>query len=502
MTTQITANGSQSVTTKVLNPDGTVAGTSTETAQRQRAVEERSLDINNDGTIDHRQRDVTVFNADGSRTQTKSELSRDGVKLLSQTIATVSGNQLSKTLQTDYNGDGVYDEKVSELSVINANGSVTTTASVVMGANTLASRSVSTKSANGLSTSVDIDRDGDGTVDLRTAKTSTIYATGATGESSRVTAGNGALISSQSTFVTADKLAATTTVDLDGDGRADESEDGDPQRRRFDQHVALDLCGDRSIQLLVICHHKRRRPFHGDRHRSRRQWHNRLVKDGRYRTQWRRQCHHDNPQLFCRGVVLNQDIATTSADGLIKNTLWDATGDGAIDRSSYEVNVLNADGSTTKTVTLYKAASALESRTITTTSADQLTRVVTEDVDGDGIIDYRSESVTAANGIKTTANTNLGANGIEVTGKSVVSTYLDIWTITSRYGANGVLTGSSTTSKWIDTYGNVVQAFEEFTGAVLKQKALVTTSGDGLSKTTQWDLTGAGTYGRSRPRSR
>ena len=92
-----------------------------------------------------------------------------------------------------------------------------------------------------------------------------------------------------------------------------------------------------------------------------------------------------------------------------------------IDRSSYEVNVLNADGGTTKTVTFHKAANALESRTITTTSADQLTRVVTEDVDGDGIIDYRSELVTAANGVDTTSNTNLGPNGIDITGRSVVS---------------------------------------------------------------------------------
>ena len=494
VTTQIAANGSQSATTKLLNPDGTVARQSTATASGNGLSRSETFDFNNDGVLDRRSTDVIVFNADGSTTQTKSELSGSGGTLLSRTSVTVSGNQLSKTSQTDYNGDGVYDERIAETTVINANGSVTTTTTDTMGASTLVGKSISTTSANGLSASVDIDKDGNGTVDITTSKVSTIYATGATGEAVSVKAGNGALISSQSTYVTADKTAASTNIDLNGDGRADESRavirnaDGSTSTT-LSTFAATGQLGSRSFVTTSDDGLSTVQTTDLDGNGSTdvsKTVDLTLNADGSATTTIR--------NYSSTGALLNQEFATTSADGLAKNTLWDAKGTGVINRSVYETTSLSADGSTTNIVTFMKAGNALESQTIAWTSADKLTRSVTEDINGDGKIDYKSETTTAANGVRTTTNSNLAADGVTVTGQSVVSSYLDLWTLAYRYGANGVFTGYSAFSKWIDSYGNTVQSFREYVGTTLKEQALVTTSGNGLTKTTQWDLTGSGTY--------
>jgi trimeric autotransporter adhesin len=497
VTSLISASGSQCVTTNVLNAAGAVMRTSTVAISADGLTKTTVFDVNADTLVDHASTDIIVFNADGSRTETVSELARNNA-LLSKSTTTVSGNGLSTTMLRDYDGNTTIDEKLTEVTVINANGSVTTTTGDFVGSNNvLVGREIVTTSANGLTSTIDVDRDGNGTVDTKTTKASTIYATGATDETLTQRAGDGSLISRESTYVSADKKTVYTTTDINGDGLVDETRcdvlnnDGSTSTTISTLGLAGALVSKTSVTesddgLVTSAYIDNDGNGTIDQTTTSATT---LNIDGSVTTITR--------NYLATGALKDQATVTVSADSLTKTTLWDAKGTGVINRSSTETTVLDIYGGTTQTVSFYKTGNVLESRTTTITSTDKLTTTVTEDINGNGLNEYKSVSVLGADGVRTTTNANLGVDGITIIGKTVVSAYLDLWTTIARYGNGTTFDGWTKIENATNANGSAVQTTSEFTsGNVLKSKEVVTTSGSGLYTTQEWDLTGAGTYGR------
>ena len=91
------------------------------------------------------------------------------------------------------------------------------------------------------------------------------------------------------------------------------------------------------------------------------------------------------------GGLLDRLVTTTSANGLSKSSTLDVNGDSAIDFSQTTITVLNADGSRLTVVSDFFGNGALRSRTVTTTSANGLSKTTEFDLNGDGVVDEMPE---------------------------------------------------------------------------------------------------------------
>ncbi|UXN76071.1 hypothetical protein N8D56_25530 (plasmid) [Devosia sp. A8/3-2] len=93
------------------------------------------------------------------------------------------------------------------------------------------------------------------------------------------------------------------------------------------------------------------------------------------------------------GTLQSTSTAVVSGNGLSTTIDSDLNGDGTIDRRSTDVTILNADGSGTRTVTTYKGPSTVEGKTTTTTSGDGLTILTVWEALGQGVTRSRTETV-------------------------------------------------------------------------------------------------------------
>jgi hypothetical protein len=120
----------------------------------------KALDTNGDGAVDSTQQITERLNADGSQTITYSDLNANGT-LRGRVITTISANGLSKTSQINLNGLGNALETETDVTVLNADGSMTRTVTDLYADGSLKAKSVFTSSANGKSITANIDIDGD-----------------------------------------------------------------------------------------------------------------------------------------------------------------------------------------------------------------------------------------------------------------------------------------------------------------------------------------------------
>ncbi|WP_431310711.1 DUF4214 domain-containing protein [Labrys miyagiensis] len=496
----VNADGSTTTTISNFAPNGTLINRSLITSSANGLSTTTKTDINGDGTYDSVTTDVIVANADGSRTETVSDTSANGT-LIDKTIATTTADGLTQTRQQDLNGDATIDRTTVDAIVLNGDGSRIETVSTTSNNGTLLSKTVTTDSADRLTTTVTSDANGDGHVDQ--TQVGVRNADGSTTKTVTNTAINGALVSKTVTTTTANGLSTTTQTDVDGDGVYDGSSS---------DVVVLNADGSRT---------------------------------------------ETKSSLSGGGALLSKSVLTTSGNGLSITRQGDANGDGVFDSDSTDVTVLNANGSKTETVSKYNGAgSALISKIVTTTSGNGLSEVTTEDLDGDGTVDLTISDAVALNAdgskqeTKTTTNANgtlianvvtttsadrktatvasdLDGNGVnDITSTAVVNADGSTTTTVSTYNASGTLTSTSTkivsanglsTTTQTDLDGNgtidlstsnvtVVNAdgsktetLAEYTGTTtLKNKVILATSASGLSVVTTWDDTGDGIVDRTR----
>ena len=90
----------------------------------------------------------------------------------------------------------------------------------------------------------------------------------------------------------------------------------------------------------------------------------------------------DNATLHSDGSLANETISTTSADGLTKTIAFDDAGNGIIDRRQTDDTVVGADGSKTETASDLNGSGVLEDSTTTATSADGSLVTIDRDLDG------------------------------------------------------------------------------------------------------------------------
>jgi hypothetical protein len=430
------ADGSSTITTQDFASNGTLLDTSVVTTSANGLTVTTQADLNGDGTIDRTLTDALVNNADGSKTQTITNKSADGTLLAKSVIAT-SADRKTTTINTDANGDGLNDRL--ETVAIQTNGSTTDSVSDFNPNASLRDKSVVTTSANGLSITTQIDRNGDGVFDLTTADVTVLGSDGSRTRTVTESNANGSLKSKTVTATSASGLSVTTQTDANGDG-------------------VFELTTT-SVSVL--------------------------NNDGSTTT--------TVTEKNANGSVRDKTIATTSGNGLSTSIQTDVNGDGVIDLISTQTVSINADGSQTETDTSKNANGTLRSQTITVTSADSRSVQISRDTNGDGHIDQTESITLAADGSKTDQIINLNPNGTASSG-TITITSADGNTVTSGQDLNGdgIIDRSTVTSLVYNADGTTTSTVSTYRGTTLTSRQSTLTSADGKTTTKSVDMDGDG----------
>lgn len=485
-------------TQKTLNADGSVTtiqtqyrgngetaahkvGSSTVTVSANGLVQTAFADENGDGVFDSKTVVQTVLNNDGSKTQTTTSFNGDGSQQTGKTVTTTSDDGLTTTNSIYVGESATVDSTSTTQTVLGADGSKTTTISAFAANGALVSREITFVSGDGLSSTKTVDNDGNGITDVSVANS--VDALGAKTSVTSTFDDAGILASKSTQVVSADGLTVTTTNDADGNGTTDST----------------------SVSQTV------------------------LHADGSKTT--------TTTNSDASGTVLNKVIQTVNADGASVTTSFeqpDVTASGiktiSADQSAWEdvdasaisssttATVLNADGSTTKTISNHNGDGSLRDQSIATTSADGLTSRTTIDLDGDGTVDQTIVAQTLANGSTTVSRMDgsvANASGREygTTSGQYTTQNADGSVTTVHYDKNGdgLAESQTVTTLVLGADGSTVRTVERsvlsggqsnsanpvYTPS-LEDRTVVTTSADGRTVTTEWDLDGSGSIDQSR----
>src|SRR5215472_7320704 len=353
-TTTHNADGSTSIDVRQLNADGSLAGESISTVSADGLSKTLRQDTTGNGIFDSVQTDVTVVNADSSRTETLSNLNGAGV-LLNATVTTVSADGKSRTILRDVDGNGLADQ--SEVHQTNADGSTVVTVSDLDPNESLRDRTVLTTSADGLSKRTDVDHTGSGSFDATQTDVTVVGADGSRTETITSLNADGSIDARSVKVTSADGRTKTTTSDFNGDG-------------------IVDLTTTAAIVIAA---------------------------DGSSVT--------TQTDVNANGSLRDRTITSLSADGLSRTVQTDFDGNGSTDLTTSDVTVLNANGSRTETVTDRNGDGSLLDQSTTIYGADGRSRTVSADSNGDGVIDHLETIVVAADGSSVDTVTDTNANG-------------------------------------------------------------------------------------------
>ncbi|MHA6299952.1 hypothetical protein [Devosia sp. CAU 1758] len=468
---------STEVQAKVLNTDGTTqttttryAGTGTTAADRIDGTvtlvsgnglsTETKRDADGDGTVDSQVTEITVLNADGSTTRTTTNFNGAGTIQTGRLVAKVSDDGLTKTSWKYLGSSTTPDISETETTVLNADGSRTVTVATRSQDNSLVLQNVTTISGDGLSATTVIDLDGDGVTD-KTIETVTSASGSVTTESETF---DGTTLESRSVrTVTANGLSVTVETDLDGDTVLD---------RKTTDLTTLATDGSRT---RVETHYK------------------------------------------AGNVVEGKTTTVTSGDGLTIESTFEALGSGTT-RKRTEVTSVAADGTTTRVVENRKGDGSLNDRTVSSVSADGTIVRTTTDIDGDGNVDQTVVKASRADGSVLTSymdGTVASASGRDYgnAGGKYVLEAADGLVRTTQFDAdgNGLAESETVESSVIGTDGERVKTISRYDlsggsatdanpnyARSLVEQAVITTSPNGRTITSEWDRDGDGIAETSR----
>lgn len=145
------------------------------------------------------------------------------------------------------------------------------------------------------------------------------------------------------------------------------------------------------------------------------------------------------------GGLLARTVTTKSADGRLTTIERDPAGIGSTTETRTIATDTLADGTVLVTTSTYDGLGVLKDRRIEQTSGDKHTVTVTVDANGDGVTDHVETTTNAVDGSSTVVVTDFGAAGV-VTGKSTVVQSFDglTTTTTSDIEGDGILDRSAT----------------------------------------------------------
>ncbi|MBB4239280.1 hypothetical protein GGD57_005903 [Rhizobium esperanzae] len=438
-TTILKANGSTATTTNDIVAGVTKSITLTEVSADGLTVTTQWDTAGTGGgtTFNKSRTDVTILNANGSRTQTISNLT--GTTLTSRYLVTTSANGLSITTQIDPTGAGAYSQTATDVTVLNANGTKTRTVESKKADGSLISRTTTTISANGLITSSSQERPG--FTNQTVTDMITVLADGAVRETVETRDSGGTIrIGKIVSLTSADKL--TLTIDRDGNGDD-----------KVDQHQET-VTANSGIQTSVTTNFKA---------------------DGT--------------------TIKDKSTVIVSADGRLTTTTWDLDGDGTIDRQRLTNFTANADGSSTTVISdTDLPAGTLAATTTIQSSADGRLKTTSKDINGDGTADQVETITVDSTGASVSVVTNnatarlvsnLTPGGVywtqAIAAKIETTTSADGRTKIAKYDYDGNGVYETVMQSTVQVDGSIVTAVTESNASgTVTAKGTISTSADGL----------------------
>ncbi|NOT71817.1 MAG: DUF4214 domain-containing protein, partial [Hyphomicrobium sp.] len=451
-------------------------------------------DLNGDNLTDLKTVAITTANPGQNTVKSQINFAQNGA-VLSRVLTTTSANGLSKTTQTDTDGNAVYEVTATDVTVIGAGQSKTETITERNTDNSLRSQTTIAINASRTLTSIEQDSNGDSFIDHR--QTIATQTNGTIVDTLSNWNPNGTKLNQTVTTTDATGLSTTTQSDYNADGLYDLTRtdvivlnaNGSRTETIVDKNYDNSIRGQTEVttsgnELSVTT----RTDLDGIGGFETTQTDVTVVNADGSRTE-------TVSVLNANATLRNKVETTTSANGLTTTRKTDFNGDGTYDRTTNDVTVMNANGSTVQTVTEQNGnGGSLRASTVKTISADLQTASITRDTNGDGHIDQSDVVSTASNGLVTRTITNFNANG---------SVKNSEWTTTSANGlvrndyvdidGNGIADQRTAHVRTLNADGSTVDVSTWYDGSTVTKSESVTTNASGRTVTTVTDDNGDGT---------
>lgn len=494
----ILADGSKVTTENLYTPSGVSFQASGTTVNGSGLTTSSTVDYDGDGVSDVTSSDVTVINDNGSTKRTITKTSANGTTLGSASIVT-TGNGLSVTSQEDLNGDGVIDLKTVQLNEIKTSGYSTRTTSSYRGSSLISKVEENVK-LNDLGGFTKYDLDGNGVIDQVLTTSRTFNANGSVKEESYLKTNSGILLSKTTSLTGADGKSRNLTYDTDGDGVVDRQTsvvvNNNGTTVRTDDRVSV--AGTMTSRIVSEVSSTGLTSS----------WRRDLDSDGSFERSGIDVTLHAEDGSQTRtvtefdalGVIATKVVYTTSADNLTKMVVWF---EGANEvRSSSDVTMINGDGGTTRTIEFRKADGSLESREVRIEHPHNSTSTTTWDINGDGVIDQRFETLLASDGTYVETASDVAAGGLTARQRTVTTSANGLQkTVDYDSDGDGIVDKRVTSNIALNANGSrttVTRTYvRQTTGLVLDATETTETSADGRSILTQWDTDGSGTVDKN-----
>lgn len=498
-TTDLTVNGDGSTTSSdvVTNQDGSLRTASTVTQSDDTLSKTSSMDEDGDGTNDWTRSDVTTI-VSSERTEVHTVTNQDG-SIRSMDKSVLGADKVSMEVWRDLNQNGIFEtmDLVAEVTVDGATGTRTASEWMRNADGSITSSSVTETSEDGLTITTAIDADGDGDTDTEISDVTVINGDGSSTRTVETRNGDGSLRNRSVTDSTADGLSATTSTDIDGDGVADGvsaaslTVNGDGSITRAESeyagdgttllsHAIIDESDDRLTRTVTM-------DANGDGHTDL-VTHSVEAADGS--TSITTTAYHAD------GSVAGIETGSVSANGLVSVTTTDSNADGLNETVVSDTLVYNGDGSTTRALDVDNGDGSDRSETVTTVSDDGLLTTVQSDANGDGTYERvtTSHTVLNADGSKATTTQIKAANGALLS-QSVTTISDDGLAITLQRDGDGDgdfdLVETTVTNLLADGSVEVSSELRDEAGN-LRESTVNTVSDNGRSDITETDLNGDG----------
>lgn len=378
--TVVAGDGTRTRTVTDTNNDGSLRDKTVTVTNVDGSTQRQSIDLDGDTGVDLFRNTDILRNGDNSVTTTVTEKNRDGSKR-AVTTTQISGDGLTHNTSYDLNGDGLVDTTHKETTVIGTDGSRTSysadyratgAGSTYNRLGALVGRTVTAKDADGITRTTSVDADGNGKND--SVDQVVVASSGEVTETlSNYRPDGTTLLSRTITTTTADGLIKTIKDDRDGNGKAE---------TKTVLHTAYYQNGGSGV---ATSH------FTSD------------------------------------GALIDQTLVMTSANGLYTTTEINLDGKSGWDLVTNSSTVVGSDGvrTTTQATTgadgtrtadgLLNGDGTLQSKVITTLSADRNVTTITTDANGDGAKEGVETITKGADGTVTDVVTRYGRGGAALT---------------------------------------------------------------------------------------
>jgi Ca2+-binding RTX toxin-like protein len=491
---------SMTIETTDLGQDGSAIRNSTETVSANGLSRTDAIDENGDSVVDLTIEHVIVLNPDGSRSETITYKNNDG-STRSSVEETVLANGRDKTILRDVDGDGDPDTEENLVITVNGDGSTSSTLTTKNQDGSTRSQVVQSQSDDALTKTIQSDADGDTDFELTTVEATTIQSDGSRETITTLTNFDASVRAMSKVTLASDKVETETWFDLNQNGIFEATDlvksvavDGTTLERTAEIWVrnADGSVVSKNTVVTSADGLSQQSDFDADGDNN--------IDTSTFDVTTLDVDNDSTRTVSIRNqdsTLRSQTVVSTSADGLETSTTLDRDGDGNLDFQTHEIHSQFADGSTEHTATRY----AGDGSTVLSKSTDEMSsdrRILTSsvDVDGDGATDALVVSVEALDGSRAVTNSLFNADGslISVSETQISDDGLERTIVTDidGDGADDSKVSSITTLS-VDGSRTTVERVENGNDS-FRNETKTHVSDDGLVTTVSVDADGDETY--------